>query len=309
MIQNYLSIFLKGMAMGAANVVPGVSGGTIAFITGIYNRFIDALKSFDVEAVKKLFSFKLKEFFQHVDAGFLIPLFLGIGVSLVSFAKILKFSFEEYPILVWSFFFGLIFASVFILGKEVKKWNVSSILWGILGFAVAAALAFLKPASENDAFLYLFICGVIAMSSMILPGLSGSFVLILLGNYHLIMIDAVSNLNVTVLIPVAIGAVIGFVILSRAISFLLKRAENETMVTLTGFIFGSLFIIWPWKNEFYLKDAAGAFVLKKGAKVVESYDRYMPSFGDSTTYLAIVFMVLGFATVFVVDFLGRKSRS
>jgi len=309
MIQNYLALFLKGMAMGAANVVPGVSGGTIAFITGIYNRFINALKSFDLEAIKKLLSFKIKEFLLHIDAAFLIPLILGVGISLVTIGKLLDHLFESHPILVWSYFFGLILASVYSLGKEVKKWNVITCLWGVIGVTTAVILGLLKPASESDALIYLLICGVAAMSSMILPGLSGSFVLILLGNYQLIMLKAIPNMDIKIIIPVALGAIIGFIVLSRAISFLLKKAESHTMMTLTGFILGSLFIIWPWKKASFLKDDSGAFLLKKGEKIVESYQRYSPSFSDSSTFIAIALMILGFMTVFAIDRLAKKSKT
>ncbi len=308
MIQKNLTLFLKGAAMGAANVVPGVSGGTIAFITGIYNRFINALKSFDLQAIKMLFSFKIKELLQHIDAAFLIPLFLGVGVSLITLGKALNYLFDFYPILVWSYFFGLILASVFSLGKEVKKWNIFSCFWGLSGVVLAIILGLLKPASESTALVYLMICGIAAMSSMILPGLSGSFVLILLGNYKLIMLEAIPNVELKIIIPVALGAIVGFVVLSRVISFLLKKAENHTMMTLTGFILGSLFIIWPWKQAIYLKDESGKLLLKKGEKIVEAYSRYTPSFNDTTTYIAILLIILGFATVLTIDLLAKKSK-
>ncbi|MGB0429107.1 MAG: DUF368 domain-containing protein [Bacteroidia bacterium] len=305
---EYFLLFIKGVAMGAANVIPGVSGGTIAFITGIYDKLIDSLKSIDVKAIKLFFSFKFKEFAEYINLKFLAALFLGIGVSLVTLGKLLKWLFEVYPIEVWAFFFGLIIASVYSVGKAIKKWNLSSIGGIILGTTVAVALAFLKPATESQNFIYLILCGVVAICSMLLPGLSGSFVLILMGNYKLIMLTAIPEGNLSVIAPVAIGALVGFIALSHFISYMLKKHELSTIGTLTGFILGSLLVIWPWKNEVFLKDETGNLLLKEGEKVVMGYEWFTPSFSENQTIIALILMLVGAALVLLIDKFGASSN-
>lgn len=304
-------LFLKGMAMGGANVIPGVSGGTIAFITGIYDQLIDSLKSFDLAAINLLLKFKLKDFAKHINLGFLVVLMLGVGVSLVTFGKALKYLMdlgETQERFVWAFFFGLIVASVYYVGKQIKQWDPSVIISGVIGLALAVSLAFLNPAQENDSFVYLMICGVVAMSSMLLPGLSGSFVLILMGNYRLIMLEAIPDRNIKIIAAVGIGAVIGFVILSRIISFLLDKHENKTISGLTGFILGSLVIIWPWKEKIYLQNATGEFLLKNGEKIVKSYEWFLPEM-NGTLFIAIALMIAGAGLVWMVEYFGNKTNN
>ena len=194
-MKQYFILALKGMGMGAANVIPGVSGGTVALITGIFEELINSIKSLDLKALKLLLKFDLKGFSQHINLPFLIAVFVGIGFSIISFAWILGYLFDNFPVYIWSFFFGLILASVVFVAKTISKWNWSVILVFIIGTAIAVTIAFMKPAAENRAIWYLTICGIIAASSMILPGLSGSFVLLLLGNYKLIMITAIKGLS------------------------------------------------------------------------------------------------------------------
>ena len=296
--------------MGAANVIPGVSGGTIAFITGIYDELIHALKSFDIEAIKLLASFKLKALSKHTNLPFLVVLMGGVFISLVSFGKGLKYLFAQgpnYEIQIWAFFFGLILASVIFVGATITRWNTSTVVITLAGVAFAVTLALLEPAAQNDNIFYLIICGVVAMSSMLLPGLSGSFVLILMGNYQLIMLEAIPDGNLKIIAAVGIGAILGFVILSRIISFLLDNYKDNTIGGLTGFIFGSLFIIWPWKEEIFLAANSGELILKKGEPVVQGYDWYFPEM-TSVTFLAISFAVLGFALVYLVEKLGATNK-
>jgi putative membrane protein len=305
-LKYYILLFLKGVGMGAANVIPGVSGGTIAFITGIYDDLINSLKSFDVTAIKLLTKFKIKEFLNHINFPFLAVLMGGVGVSLITIGKGLKYLFEQgpaYEIQIWAFFFGLILASVIFVGRTIKEWNTKTIIVTVLGVAIAIALAFMKPASQNESFAYIILCGVVAMSSMLLPGLSGSFVLILMGNYQLIMLEAIPEGNLKIIAGVGIGAVLGFVILARVISYLLKNHESATIGGLTGFIFGSLLIIWPWKTKVFLTDDAGVEILKKGEKVVQGYEWYLPSM-EPSTFLAIGLAITGFAMVYIVEKLG-----
>ncbi|MBI9063522.1 MAG: DUF368 domain-containing protein [Marinilabiliaceae bacterium] len=295
----YLSTALKGAAMGAANVIPGVSGGTIALITGIFERLINAIKSFDVMAVKLLFSGKLKDFAKHVDLYFLISLFFGVGVAVVSLAKLFKFLFEFYPIYIWAFFFGLVLASIYFVGKTVKEWPVSAVISLLAGTAIAISISVLTPASEDSSFYYLLLCGVVAICSMILPGLSGSFVLILLGNYQLVMINAVSEFKLSILFPVVLGAGGGLVVFSHFLAWLLKKYHNQTIALLTGFIAGSLGILWPWKEN--ITQTFGEKVKTVG------YEWLMPEI-NSEFYLAVLFVVLGIGSIVATEMLAGKKQ-
>ena len=238
MIKDYLIVVIKGMGVGAANVIPGVSGGTIALLTGIFQRLIDGIKSFNITAARLVFKGQFKAFAEHTDLYFLIAVFLGAAVSIFSLARLLRFLFDHYPVFIWSYFFGLILASVFFVGKTIGRWNIPVILFFIIGTGIASAITFLSPATQNDAFLYLVLCGAVAICSMILPGLSGSFVLILMGNYELVVIDAVSTLNLQVLLPFAIGSAAGLVAFAHFLSWLFRKFRGETLATMTGFILG-----------------------------------------------------------------------
>ena len=315
-MKDFISLFLKGLAMGAANVIPGVSGGTIAFVTGIYDTLIASLKAFNLEAIKLLFSFKIKAFLTHINALFLVTLFSGAIIGIVSLGKLFKWVIgleritenesvkHGYEPLLFALFFGLILASVYYVGKTIKEWNFKTILAGLLGMTVAITLVLVKPASENDNAFYLFICGIVAMSSMLLPGLSGSFVLILMGNYYLIMIDAIQTFDGKTLGIVALGAIVGFVVLSRIISFLLDKYEGVTISSLTGFIFGSLVTIWPWKDV--VRDN-----VQKGDKIKEVITGYtnwhFPEM-NSFDFQLIGMMILGFLLVWGVEFVGKLSK-
>lgn len=293
--------------MGAANVIPGVSGGTIAFVTGIYEEFIDSLKAFDTKALQLAFKFRIKDLILHLNLKFLIPLFLGVGVSLFSLGKLLDWLFVNYPVLVWSFFFGLILASVYYVSKNIRQRSVATVIAFAIGTLAALALAFLKPAEENASFIYIILCGIVAVCSMILPGLSGSFVLILMGNYQLVMLQAVPNLNISIIIPFAIGGGLGFIVLSRVISYLLHHFHDVTLSVLTGFILGSLVIIWPWKTEVYLLDDLGTPLLKDGEHIVQGYQWFFPPFDSMQTWVSIILMVVGILSVTLLERTAQRS--
>lgn len=297
--KTFFTNIIKGMAMGAANVIPGVSGGTIALITGVFERLIDAIKSFDLKALKLLLSGKISDFVKYIDFWFLVSLFLGVGIAIVTLARLFKYLFVAYPVFIWAFFFGLVLASVYFVGKAVSKWNISSIITFIVGCTIAISISVLTPASENNSIIYLFFCGIIAICSMIIPGLSGSFVLILLGNYQLVMINAVSELNLKVLLPVAAGAGIGLVGFSHFLSWLLKKYHDQTIAMLTGFILGSLGILWPWKIE--ITKTFGEKVKTIG------YDWWMPS-ANSEFFIALIFIILGIASIWITESLGSKKN-
>ena len=300
-IKEYFLLFLKGMGMGAANVIPGVSGGTIALITGIFERLIDSIKSFDIKAIRLILKFKVREFIIHTDLIFLISVLLGAVASVLSLAKILEFLFANYPIFVWAYFFGLILASVYFVGKTIERWNLSVIVTFIIGTGIAIALSVLSPATQNDSFLYLVVCGVVAICSMILPGLSGSFVLLLLGNYELVMIQAVNNIDIKILFPVALGAGGGLILFSHLLSWVYKKFKNETISILTGFILGSLAILWPWKNEIYRYDASGNLILKNGEKIIQGYERFIPDAMTAEVWLAIIMMFVGIVSIWIIE--------
>ncbi len=215
-IKDFVLLLLRGIGMGAADIVPGVSGGTIAFITGIYKELIDSIKSVNIEAFKLLISFKIAKFWKHVNGNFLVSIFLGIFISIFSLSKyVLKPLLETHPILVWSFFFGLIVASAIYIIKKIERWNYKNVIAIIIGVAVAYLLTIVSPAKTPDGYWFVFIAGVISICAMILPGISGAFILLLLGKYEYIFIDAVSNFKIDILIVYATGAVIGLISFSN----------------------------------------------------------------------------------------------
>lgn len=291
-MKEYLVLFLKGLGMGIANIIPGVSGGTIALITGIFERMIDALKSFDGVAIKLFFTVKWKAFAGHTDLYFLLAVFSGAALAIVLLARVFGYLFDQYPVYIWSFFFGLILASVYFVGKTVEKWRFTVYLFFIIGTAIALIFTFLTPATENSNFWYLMLCGVVAVCSMILPGLSGSFVLILMGNYQLVAIDAINDRNLAVLIPVFIGVVLGLVSFSHLLSWVFKRFRDQTIAALTGFILGSLGIIWPWKNP---------ITQTFGNKIKEvGYDYFLPHLNIEFV-VALIIMILGVLAIWWLE--------
>lgn len=310
-MRKYFTLFLKGVGMGAANVIPGVSGGTIALITGIFEKLIDSIKSFDFKAVKLVFTGRFKKFSEYVNLDFLFVVFLGIGVSIFSLALLLRELFCSYPVFVWSYFFGLILGSIYFVGKTINKWTPSVVITFIIGAGIAIFISILRPASENDNLYYLVICGVVAICSMIIPGLSGSFVLILMGNYKLVMINAVSDLNLAILLPVAAGAVIGLIAFSHFLSWIYKKFRDETTGTLTGFILGSLGIIWPWKTIIDITTGERLNLNNFGAILVDNqivcdlkvyYGKHvLPEKFDFIIVASILLLVAGILSIWILE--------
>ena len=301
-IRDYIIIAVKGMGMGAANVIPGVSGGTIALITGIFEELIDSIKSFNLKAFQLLFKGKFREFAEHTNLAFLAAVFAGIAVSILSLAKLLEFLFEKYPVFVWAFFFGLILASIYFVGKSIEKWRFSVVAFLIGGTAIAVMVSLVNSATENQNFLYLILCGVIAVCSMILPGLSGSFVLILMGNYELVMINAVSNLRFEILFPVVVGAAVGLILFSHFLSWVFKSYRDQTIALLTGFILGSLAVLWPWQSPQYKMDELGNFVTKvNGDKIIVKYNNFIPDSFNSEVIWAIVIALIGIIVIWAIE--------
>ncbi len=283
--------------MGAANVIPGVSGGTIALITGIYERLINAIKSFDPTALKLLLTRQWRAFWTAVDGTFLSALFAGIAVSIVSLAKLLEYLLEQHNTLTMAFFFGLILVSVYFVGKTVRQWSASSWVMLFIGTAIAIGIALLAPASENAAGFYVFLCGIVAICSMILPGLSGSFVLIIMGNYALIL-AAISSANLQILIPLALGCVFGMIVFSHLLAWIFKHYHDQTIALMTGFITGSLVVIWPWKNaviEMLSREG------KPPKEIITGYEWFFPAVTESTSLFALLLIIAGGLTIYLME--------
>lgn len=245
--------------MGAADVVPGVSGGTIAFITGIYEELIDSINRINIEAIKTLKSNGLKAAWTHINGNFFVALFLGIGISILSLAKGISWLLEHQPVLLWSFFFGLVLASIFFVGKQVKQWSLSTVISFVVGAVIAYAITILPASGTNDASWYIFLSGAIAICAMILPGISGSFILVLLGSYALVL-EAIHERNLTIIAIFGAGAATGLLAFSRLLKLMFAKFHNVTVAVLSGFLLGSLNKIWPWKSveEVLVKHAGEA---------------------------------------------------
>lgn len=297
-MNQYIANFLKGMGVGSANVIPGVSGGTIALITGIFERLIDALKSLNLTAIKLFFTCKFKEFAKHTDLCFLVSVGSGVVVAILTIARLFEFMFENYPIYLWSFFFGMILVSIYYVGITIEKFNWKVIVSFIIGTAIALFIAFGTPAKENSNFIYLVICGAVATCSMILPGLSGSFVLVLMGNYQLIMIDAVNDLNLKILLPVVLGGVVGLLAFSHLLSWIFKNYRDITIAVLTGFILGSMPIIWPWKNDVITYFGSEA--------KVTGYEYFFPEFNMEFA-IALVIMLIGSGIIVLTEKMAKNK--
>ena len=290
----YFNLFLKGIAMGVANVIPGVSGGTIALITGIYEELIYSLKSFDKKALKYILSFKINEFIDYTNLYFIIAVFGGSIFSVFSIANLFKFLFSNYPLYIWSFFFGLIIASIFFVGKKINKWDKSSVIALAIGTTIALSFTNISPASENDNLFFVFFCGIIGISGMMLPGLSGSFILILLGNYELLLVKAVADLNIIILTVFFLGSLFGLLSFSHLLSWLLKKYKDQTLAILTGFITGSLAIIWPWK------EVEESIIIGDKEKIID-YQLLIPQELNQENIIAIILMMMGIAIVYAIE--------
>ncbi len=280
--------------MGVANVIPGVSGGTIALITNIYEELVNTLRSFDRKALELLFSFKMKELAKYTNLYFLTAVFSGSIISVFTIAILFEYLFANYPVLIWSLFFGLIVASVIFVGKRVQNWNIKSTITLILGTTIAISLSFMEPATENSNLLFVFICGIIGISGMMLPGLSGSYILILLGNYKLLMVTAVTELDISLLGIFFLGSVFGLISFSHLLSWVLTRYKDATLALLTGFILGSLNIIWPWKQ------ITKSIKINDEVKII-AYNSNLPAEIDSNTLFAIILMIAGFLLVYLLE--------
>ena len=293
-IKDYAVLTLKGMAMGAADVVPGVSGGTIAFIAGIYDELINSIKSINMHSLKLLFTGKIAAFWKAVNGNFLFALLLGIAISVFSLAKLITYLLLNEPVLVWSFFFGLVLASTWFVTKDIKGWNWKTVAGFVGGAVIAYYITVATPAETSTNLMFIFLCGAIAICAMILPGISGSFILVLLGKYFYVM-EAVKTLDLVVLGVFAFGAALGITSFSRVLSYALKNFRNRTLSVLSGFMLGSLNKVWPWKEvEKLVSDGHEVMIEHNIAPNTEVAE-------------AVVLMLIGFILVYVLEKISAKK--
>jgi len=306
-MNKYLMVGLKGCAMGMADVVPGVSGGTIAFISGIYEELLGSIKSIDLEAIKLLFTGKFRALWEKINGKFLFSLIAGIGVAILTMARLMTYMLENHPIITWSFFFGLIIASALMVAREVNSWSALSVVTMIVGIVLSYWITVVSPATTPNDWWFVMLSGAIAICAMILPGISGAFILLLLGKYMFIM-EAVAQLNIGVLVVFAIGAVVGIVSFSHVLSWLLAKWHDATVTMLMGFMIGSLNKVWPWKQtlETYL-DSHGVEQPLVQANV--SPMQFEVLGGESHLVLAIVSCVAGFALIYVIEMIGKRVKA
>jgi len=329
-LKDKIFLVLKGLGMGAANKVPGVSGGVVAFVAGFYEEFIYSLKKINGKAFKLLFNGRFKSFYNYINARFLGLLFLGMIVSYFSVSKVLDYLIKHYELYVWSVFFGMIIGSIYYINKDFKDWNSKTRFSLLIGIILGLGISFLNPAKENDNLIFVFFCGMISVSGMTLPGFSGSFILILLGNYVLLLVDSVNALFDTfsdiitadfsfvhnaerirmlkVLVVFTLGSVTGLITFSNLLSYILKHYKSITLSAIIGFIVGSLGVVWPWKKTIYKLNEAGGFLIdSRGEKIIENYKRYLPKL-EAETYYAIGYIILGIAILLALEIYGQKTR-
>ncbi|WP_396634956.1 DUF368 domain-containing protein [Maribacter sp. R86514] len=299
-LKDYTFISLKGMAMGIAELVPGVSGGTIAFVTGIYEEFITSINNLNLKTLKVLKEEGFKMFWEKLNGNFLLALLIGMMISIFSLSKVIAWLLEEHPIVTWSFFFGLVLASVIFVAKSIKKWNVLAIVLFIIGTASAFYITTLPPSTSSGSLPFIFLSGAIAICAMVLPGISGSFILVLLGSYKTVL-EAVNEKDFGIIITFAFGAAFGILSFARILKWMFTNYKDATLAVLTGFILGSLNKIWPWKNIIE--------VIQIGKKEIIVDENISPfAFqGDNQLTFAIVAAVIGFSLIFILEKSASKK--
>jgi uncharacterized membrane protein len=323
---------IKGIAMGAANKVPGVSGGVIAFVAGFYEEFIYSLQRINRNSLVLLRQDGFGAFYQNINGSFLSLLILGMIISYFSISQLLDYALIHYELYVWSGFFGMIIGSIYYIAKDFGRWQSRYGLYLLLGGLIGLSISFLEPARENDQLWFVFLCGIISVSGMTLPGLSGSFILILLGNYVLLLVDSVNALfnfmslmlqgeltvplatelwpMIKILLVFSAGSLVGLISFSHLLATLLKSYRKRTYATIIGFITGSLGVVWPWKTKIFAVDKLGVILNDaNGRPIIKDFDRYLPDLGASQTYLALGFIVIGIATVVSLVFLNTQKKA
>lgn len=324
-------LLLKGLAMGAANKVPGVSGGVVAFVAGFYEEFIYSLQKINRKAFKLIIDGRYRSFYRYINGQFLGVLILGMLISYFSVSQLLDYLIFHYELFVWSSFFGMIIGSIYYIAKDFDEWSKRNIAILLCGIIAGVSISFLEPATENDNLIFVFFCGIISVSGMTLPGLSGSFILILLGNYVLLLVDSVNALYDTmaelilfdfsfvknterlrllkVLFSFSLGSLAGLVTLSHLLGYLLKHFKSATYAGIIGFIAGSLGVVWPWKEKIVAKDTFGNTLYDaQGDEILTNYKRFIPNSIDLETITAIFFIFVGILIVLALGWYGDKTK-
>lgn len=322
-------LILKGIAMGAANKVPGVSGGIVALVGGFYQKLIYSFQHLNGKALKLLFKRRYTSFWNYVNGRFLCLLFGGVIISYFSVSLLLDYLLSKYETLVLGCFFGMILASLYLIFKEVKIWKRSSITLLFVGFSLGLSLALARPVAENDHLLFVFFCGIISVSGMTIPGLSGSFLLLILGNYNLLLVDAVNALFLVlseailldfdslsdpiiqrlllIMTVFTTGSISGLILLSNILKWVLNKFPKQTLATIIGFISGTLMLVYPWKNKVYLyKEDGTPIVNAVGNPEFSKYNYYLPNFKDLETFTVLLTIILGAAILFALDYYDKK---
>ncbi len=329
-LSDKIFLVLKGIAMGLANKIPGVSGGVVAFVAGFYEEFIYSFKRVNKTALKFLISGRFKSFYRYVNGSFLFLLILGIVISFFSVSKILDFLLSRYEIQVWACFFGMIIGSIYYINKDFEgQWTKTSRTALAVGTFLGIGISFFDPATENSNLLFVFLCGIISVSGMTLPGLSGSFIMMIMGNYVLLLVDSVNSLYDTiadiivgdfdfinnparihllkVLVFFTLGSLTGLVTFSNLLSYLIKHFKKVTYASILGFIIGSLGVVWPWKNKVYAISNGNYLVDRNGNYIVATYKRYLPELTADTAW-AVFYILVGIFMVLALEWYGAKTR-
>ncbi|HEY9221418.1 MAG TPA: DUF368 domain-containing protein [Lutibacter sp.] len=323
-------LFIKGLSMGLANKVPGVSGGMVSFVFGFYEELIYSFRKINYKAFLLLINGRFKSFYDYVNGTFLLLVMGGSVFSYFSVSLLLDYLLRHYELYVWSAFFGMIIGSIYYISKDFNDWSRSNIISMVIGIAIGIAISFMSPAKENDNLWFVFFCGIVGVIGMTLPGLSGSFILILMGNYVLLLVDSVTMLYKTIIdvftgdfsfmdsasrirylkiIAVfTLGSGFGLVVISHILGYVLKRWHQIVTSLIIGFIAGSLGIVWPWKLEVYKIVNGKTLFDINGDKVIENYKRYMPDFSQIETWIAIFFIVIGAGLVLLIDKFGSERK-
>ena len=327
---SQLLLILKGLLMGGANKVPGVSGGTVAFVAGFYEDFMYSLQKINGKALKLLLTGRFKSFYHYINGKFLLLIVAGMLISYFSVSKILDYLLKTHELFVWATFFGMILGSIYYINRSFNDWSTKTIASLILGIIIGLSISFLPPSQENDNLIFVFFCGVIGVLGMTLPGVSGSFILILMGNYVLLLVDAVNALYDTfglvftgnfatifmdaervrllkVLAVFTLGSITGMVSLSHVFTYILKRWHQITVAGIIGFITGSLLMVWPWKTAIY-KTAGTHLVDTKGNRIIINYSHYIPDFSSTENQLAILFILLGISVLLLLSYYEEKRK-
>ncbi|MCB0471829.1 MAG: DUF368 domain-containing protein [Flavobacteriaceae bacterium] len=322
-ITDKFFLFIKGLTMGAANKVPGVSGGIVAFVAGFYEELIYSLQKINGKAFKLLFNGRFQSFYKYTNAQFLILIFSGSIFSYFSVSLALDYLLRTYELYVWSAFFGMIIGSIYYVSKQFNDWRAVNVIGMVAGVAGGIFISFLSPAKENDNLWFVFFCGIIGVSGMTLPGLSGSFILILLGNYVLLLVDSVNMLYRTItdmfsgnfefirdalrirylkiIATFSLGSGFGLVFTSQLLGYVLKHWHQLVTAIIIGFISGSLGIVWPWKEKVFKTENGLILFDSDGNEIIQNYRRFWPDFTLKETWLAMLFIVFGIVLIVVIE--------